>query len=329
MKYGDWLAFFFASLVIISGCGKSDDRKSTPQPNPPIVDNAPQSVALETSAVTPNHSAEQVESTEPLATEPVVVIAEIRDAAAEDTASRPRETIRIATYNINYGLSRFPDTNFSAMRSTKADILFLQETNDDWETVIRRELSADYPVMLFRNDRFAGGMAIVSKFPVTDKKWHLPQGGWFYSWIVTIETNIGLIQCVGVHLKPSINRDGKISFSSLVEGLSIRESEIKELYNLLDDSLPTIILGDFNENELGPSVQCLIQKGYKDALSQFDANSHTWQWTVRDSFVLSDRLDHIMVSDSFRCVNASVIHQGHSDHFPVIAVLEMNESAGQ
>ena len=329
MKYGGLLAFIFACLVLISGCGKSDDRKSTPRTNPPIVENAPQSVARETPVAASNPSTDKVDSAEPLATEPVVVIAEIRDVAAENTASRPRETIRIATYNINYGLSRYSDTNLSAMRSTNADILFLQETTVDWETVIRRELSADYPVMLFRNDRGAGGMAIVSKFPVTDKKWHLPQGGWFYGWIVAIETNVGLIQCLGVHLKPSITPDGKVTFSSLIEGLAIRESEIKELFSLLDASLPTIILGDFNENELGPSVQYLIQKGYKDALSQFDSESHTWQWTVSDNFILSDRLDHIVFSDVFRCVSALVIHQGHSDHFPVIAVLEMNESAGQ
>ncbi|MFH1377492.1 MAG: endonuclease/exonuclease/phosphatase family protein [Planctomycetota bacterium] len=233
------------------------------------------------------------------------------------------QRIRVATYNINYGSWQEAEPNIEAIRSICADILFIQETNRHWEAIIRTNFKKEYPYMVFKDAAKAGGMAVLSKYSIKTVKWHKPPKAWFHGWIVVADTPLGGLQFLGVHLKPSINHDGSVTAESLADSATIRSSEIVALYKLLDASLPTIIPGDFNENEMGLAIQWLSDKGFSNALSQFDHSTHTWEWKVRDGFTLRDRLDHILYSyNTFQCIDSYVIKKGISDHFPVVSILE-------
>lgn len=229
--------------------------------------------------------------------------------------------VTLATYNINYGGFYHPDRSVAAIREADADIICLQETNDAWEYILRNEFSDDYPYMAFQPDNAAGGMGIMSKYPIQEREWRQTRRGWFHGWVLEADTNIGNIQLLNVHLKPSLNDRGGFSVGAYLVAGSIRESEINELHEILDPKIPTVILGDFNEAEGGRAMRNLLARGYTDALSEFDTSTDTWEWQT-SMITFNNRLDHVMYSPQFYCANARVIKLGSSDHFPVVTTLQ-------
>src|SRR5688572_25041932 len=75
----------------------------------------------------------------------------------------------VVTYNVNFGGPR-PDLAVRTMQHSKADIICLQETTPEWESLLRSSLTAEYPFMHFRHStqRAAGGCAFLAKWRSTE-----------------------------------------------------------------------------------------------------------------------------------------------------------------
>ncbi|MBS1120634.1 MAG: Endonuclease/Exonuclease/phosphatase family protein [Deltaproteobacteria bacterium] len=89
----------------------------------------------------------------------------------------------------------------------------------------------------------------------------------------------------------------------------------------LDPRLPTLVVGDFNEEDEGMALKIFRDHGFASALPKFHPNVDTWQWPV-GGMTLRFRLDHILYDAHFRGLDANVVEAGRSDHFPVWADLE-------
>ncbi len=99
---------------------------------------------------------------------------------------------------------------------------------------------------------------------------------------------------------------------------SVRKKEIRAHVAALDPGIPTVIAGDFNESEDGRAVQFLNKRGLRSALPEFKPGADTWRWTTSVGTVHS-QLDHIVYDPHFTPINATVLKQGNSDHWPVVA----------
>src|SRR5690606_16137033 len=100
----------------------------------------------------------------------------------------------------------------------------------------------------------------------------------------------------------------------------IHIEEMKQFTTNFNNKLPTIILGDFNENDNGKMLKYLQEEmNFKDALSMFDKKSKTWRWVL-----LRGRYDHIVFNHLITCTNAVVYKLGKSDHLPVIGKFKFN-----
>ena len=86
-----------------------------------------------------------------------------------------------------------------------------------------------------------------------------------------------------------------------------------------DESRPTIVAGDFNEAESGKAVSFLEQRGLSSVLTEFHPGANTWRWNTPVGSV-SAQLDHITYDQTLTPLNAYVVREGRSDHFPVVAV---------
>jgi endonuclease/exonuclease/phosphatase family metal-dependent hydrolase len=243
------------------------------------------------------------------------------DPGANDALVGSRLTL--LTYNVNFG-GPAPELALDAIERADADVVCLQETTDAWEQAIRVRFAARYPHMRFNDPGAAGGSGILSKHPLSRVEFVETQAGWFPACLAMVETPGGPILITGVHLRPPVSDRGSFA-SGYFTTPPVRRAEIKEIHAAAAErasGAPVVIAGDFNESDNGSAVRWLTrEQGYVDALRSFDRYSSTWHWQV-GPLPLSGRLDHVAVGPGLRAVEAQVMKEGMSDHYPVRVVLE-------
>eukprot|EP00027_Filamoeba_sp_ATCC50430_P013684 CAMPEP_0168577012 /NCGR_PEP_ID=MMETSP0413-20121227/20557_1 /TAXON_ID=136452 /ORGANISM="Filamoeba nolandi, Strain NC-AS-23-1" /LENGTH=99 /DNA_ID=CAMNT_0008610733 /DNA_START=374 /DNA_END=670 /DNA_ORIENTATION=- len=88
-----------------------------------------------------------------------------------------------------------------------------------------------------------------------------------------------------------------------------RLDDIQEWHKHLDQTKPTIILGDFNESYngiyYGHAVHWLHEQSFGNSILQHDPDTNTWVWPVSlgfTSITLTAKFDHIFYHrDWFTC----------------------------
>jgi endonuclease/exonuclease/phosphatase family metal-dependent hydrolase len=228
--------------------------------------------------------------------------------------------IRVLTYNVNWGGAR-PDLAADAIRRSGAEIVCLQETTPQWEQYFRQALGREYTFAEFRNSkmRMGGGLGFLAKVSAREVACVPSETGWFDGWIMKVETGIGPVQVINVHLRPPVSDRGSW-VSGYFTTRDDRRQEMERFYGAREPHLPTLVVGDFNDSENSPVVQWLEDKGMVNALPQFDRYSPTWKWQT-SVVTLKRRMDHVLYSTELDCAAARVIPAGASDHFPVEAIL--------
>jgi endonuclease/exonuclease/phosphatase (EEP) superfamily protein YafD len=245
---------------------------------------------------------------------PLVLLAACSETPAPSPPVARGEAITVMTYNVNFGLAGDPEGVY-AIREIDADVVLLQETTEAWERAIRDELGAAYPHMSFRHCCRAGGLAVLSKFPVRDGDYLPAPTGWFPAWRLVVDSRIGPLQVLNLHLHPMVSERGSWVSGYFTTG-DDRVKELDAFLPALDPALPTIVAGDLNETPDGAALERLARAGFRGA--QRDASRRTWRWgtSLGD---LSMQLDHILHDGRLEVVSVDVVERGRSDHFPVVA----------
>jgi len=231
-----------------------------------------------------------------------------------------RAHVKVMTYNVNYGLAGDPDT-LAAIGEPWADIVLLQETTEVWEAAIVAALGERYPHRAFRHCCGAGGLAVLSRYPWTEEEVLEPESGWFPAWRLVVDTPLGPLQILNVHLRPPVSDSGSV-VSGYFSTPPIREQEMAGFAAALDPDLPTLVVGDFNENDSGRAIAVLRAAGFATALPKFDVPQRTWRWTTSMGTVTS-QLDHIVHDPRLEPLDVRALPLGRSDHLPVVGIFEL------
>ncbi len=238
--------------------------------------------------------------------------------ARPPTAGQPH--LSVLTYNVNYGIAGDPST-IAVIRQAGADVVFLQETTASWEASLRAELTDAYPHMQFRHCCGAGGLAVLSRYPFTEHDyWAPPAGGWFPAWRLVVDSPLGSLQVLSVHLRPPLTEDGSL-LGGYLASQPVRVDEIASYLEGLDGTLPTLIVGDFNEDRDGDAIAYLRRRGLRSALPQFHPSADTWRWTTSVGTV-HQQLDHVVHDAHLVPIAAAVLPGGRSDHLAVLVTVE-------
>lgn len=230
--------------------------------------------------------------------------------------------LRVMTYNVNFGLAGDP-AGVAAIAQAAPDLVLLQETTAEWAAALIAGLAAKLPHHRFappQNHWIAGGMGVMSRWPIRSIDTLTGGGGPFFAWRVVIDAPGGPLQVLNLHLRPPMSEGG----SWLVGYFSTRadrEREARSHVTALDPALPALVVGDFNEEDEGRALAVFRARGLSNVLPAFQPNADTWQWPVGGT-TLRFRLDHILADGSFRALGAAVVDAGRSDHAPVWADLE-------
>jgi endonuclease/exonuclease/phosphatase family metal-dependent hydrolase len=229
--------------------------------------------------------------------------------------------LRVMTYNVNFGLVGDAE-GVAAVASASPDIVVLQETNDAWEQAFRSLPFAHRRFEGPQNEWAAAGMGVLSKYPIRSIDHLDSDAGPFFAWRIVIEAPGGPVQILNVHLHPPMDRASGSWVVGYFSTGSIRAKEATDHVAKLAD-MPTIVAGDFNEEDEGRAIAIFRKRNLTSALPQFQPDADTWQWEVGSSgTTLRFRLDHILYDKrAFRAIAADVVGRGHSDHAPVWADL--------
>ena len=174
--------------------------------------------------------------------------------------------------------------------------------------------------MVFKHRGGAGGMAVLSRLPLVETEFLPPTGdGWFPAARVVVQTAFGRLQALSVHLHPPVSEGGSF-ISGHFTTPAVRAGEIETFFARLEPALPTLIAGDFNEEEDGNVMKFLTGKGMLSALQRFAPDQPTWRWDTAVG-TLHRQLDHVVYDRRLEVVSAEIRVAGRSDHLPVIAVV--------
>lgn len=241
---------------------------------------------------------------------------------ARKTPPAAGNSLLLMTYNVNFGVAGDAES-MRLIEESGADVVLLQETNRAWEEALRGGLSHVYQHMAFLHaDRRAGGLGFLSRHPIELAETRDSPIGWFPAWRAIVESPIGKVQLINLHLRPPSHRGGTVRgyFESQVERLRETEAHL----TLVSKDLPVILAGDFNEDARGRSLQHLVSLGFESVLDRFRPWQPTWRWQTAMGEVRW-QLDHIVLTRPLRATAAWVMDGGASDHVPVLARIERGQ----
>ena len=229
----------------------------------------------------------------------------------------------IQTFNVEFTDWDDPAT-VAAVGHSSADVLCLQEVTPSWQATLTARYGEQYPYSAYHvlGERSTGGLAVLSRFPIEDLGIAPAPNGWHPAWHLQVVTPAGPLQLLQVHLRSPLTGQN----SALESYLRVEEDhrlEIELFFEPLRSNLPTIVLGDFNEDVDGAAVRFLELRGFVNALPLFHPGQGTWRYrSIANQ--LDRALDHIFYGPGLTPLNAWVHRSGNSDHLPVIAHLEFS-----
>lgn len=245
---------------------------------------------------------------------------------------RPREPTRgvahlkVVSFNVDLKQYADPET-IEAVGQTEADVVVLQEVNDGWRAALEERYVEDYPYRAYHG-RASGGLAVLSRYPFEDLGVVAGIDGWHPAWHVLVDTDIGPIQVLVVHLKPPYSKREGISGYFNADEAHLRE--VRTFSESCEEDIPTLVMGDFNESPGGAALSFLEARGFDNILPQFRPGQETWRYERSLYNQAVDTLDHILYQPSaLDPLNAYVRYYGNSDHLPVVALFERRVEGSQ
>lgn len=242
--------------------------------------------------------------------------------------------LRVATHNLRLDLAvdgpnrfweRFPYLP-AYWETLDCDVIAFQEVTPAMMDAIRtampdyelcggyRSPGAEACPIAYRKDRFERvtdktiWLTETPDVPSKDPESKYPR----IATIVVLKTTEGTpLQFVSVHLDYASE--------------ALQRRQIEHAVRGIDLDLPTVLMGDFNATRASSPCAYLEQGGFANLVSRFDLRGATFHnFTDR---LDGEPIDHVFVTGGWKAVVARIDRSRpprgyHSDHDPVIAVLE-------
>lgn len=226
---------------------------------------------------------------------------------------------KVVSFNVEFG-KETDESTVAAVGAANADIVSLQEVTPEWMGVLAERYGERYPHMLFQEKGGAGGLAVLSSYPLQDQGIKAGPGDWHPAWHVLVHTPVGPLQMLNVHLRSLLSGESNAVASYLNAGRD-HEIEIAEFSADCEARYASLVLGDFNEEPDGDAVRFLEGRGFDNILPMYHPGQPTWRHrSVGDQ--LEATVDHILFDDTLEPLNAFVLRRGASDHLQVVAHFE-------
>jgi endonuclease/exonuclease/phosphatase family metal-dependent hydrolase len=246
-------------------------------------------------------------------------------APASAPATQPA-TFRLASFNVLYE-NRDLKAVAETIRKADADVVCLQETNDQSEKILREQLGKMYPHATFQSGGGgASGFGILSKTPLRNVKHLPPKFGWFGTHVCEANLAGRAVQLVSAHLTASTPPANASAAEVLrLWGLreAVRAKEIAYILENTDPRLPRLIAGDLNAQPGDSAPRFLKDKGFVDSLASARADHEkvtTWSGSL-GGMQLAFRVDYVFHTKDIQSTDCQVLPCAASDHSLVVSTL--------
>lgn len=171
------------------------------------------------------------------------------------------------------------------------------------------------------------GNAVLSRYPIAERKAHMLSDEDLYAKTAETEPRIAVettlvvndinIKVFSVHL----------AYSHKFQPSKMRELQVDNLLKVLPQT-STILMGDFNSHPNNSVIEKLgeVMKNADAKLTEPTWTIYPFKYRGFKETELHHRLDYIFVSKDLRTEHFQVEQSKGSDHLPISAVIEIDES---
>lgn len=261
-------------------------------------------------------------------------------------------TVKILTYNVgHFALGRDPefrknggraacaDSVIKFITESDADIICLQEFNLPGEYDVAKFFDRRFPdynvgYFMFVTDKGSYGNVTLSRFPIVDKGKLMFDKSSNLAIFTDLKVGEGaVLRVYNCHfesynislsrLKKSVeDKSGEMMWATeekMKKSIRRRPEQVDRVMSDIEEcTLESIVTGDFNDNPMSYTYNRL-KKGRNDSFVEagkgFGA-TYSFLWP----FI---RIDYILYPSHFEAVSHSVPHLRYSDHYPVIAEINL------
>ena len=234
--------------------------------------------------------------------------------------------LSIMTYNVFFR-NKDPKAIEAIIRKNNPDILVLQEVTNEWKTRLEKSIGSNYPYKEIFTHQGTHGIAIYSKYKITNplrlnNKAKLP-----YALLVDIDINKGRLRLINTHLaSPAVAVENRDRFFELYhKNYSIRKQEIITINNLSlehqDDYVAQILLGDLNTTKYEPLYRT-IRNHWVD-LTRLSGKGSASNFPNTKKYSPFLTLDYIFLKGNVGGIETKVIAGGSSDHLAIFGKIRI------
>lgn len=218
------------------------------------------------------------------------------DRQAADPTATP---VTVAAVNLLFSNPAVGDAATAMLTLDVDAILFSEFTAEHQAVLAEHRLAAEYPYKIERDGLFAGGMALWSRYPITERDRPDTVN---YTLDITMDGPDGPLRLLGVHPPTPIT-----SFDGWVDDLATfgRLGAAAEQ--------PTLIIGDFNASYWHPALRDLVELGFTDAHTAHGRGFST-SWPTDHWFPAFVRLDHALTGNGLTSTAIRDFTVPGSDH---------------
>lgn len=238
------------------------------------------------------------------------------------SAEPPAPDLRVATFNT---WVHAPDVDhvIAFASDERPDVLLLQEVFPERFAALSRSLSGDYPnAWQAAGTEAVGGVAVFSRFPITDAIDIDAGGSSRATGVVTLDVGGVPVQVVAVHLVSPCPDCGRSLSQRLTLEATTRRAEVAAVVERLDPEVPVIVGGDLNSNDRSDAYRAFTEAGFDDP-HRAVGSGPGFTWPARRLPPLL-RIDWILTR-GLEPVAEWVSGAPGSDHRPVVADLAFPE----
>ncbi len=219
--------------------------------------------------------------------------------------------ITVMTANVLLGHGR-PEDIAANMSEADPDIAIFQEVDRGFMERLAQEPSSDrWPERSNEQPDATGSVVVWSKWPMSDVRFSFIANSLAQA---TIDAPQGRFDIAGVHVTAPVTP----------ERLDRWHDQHQHLGRIPTDR-PTVMAGDFNATEDHRPFRRLLAQGWTDVHDNKGCGPDlTWPANALPHPVM--RLDHILVTDHFDVASVELADPAGSDHFPVVAKIQLNDS---
>ncbi|MGI9646512.1 MAG: endonuclease/exonuclease/phosphatase family protein, partial [Ilumatobacteraceae bacterium] len=201
--------------------------------------------------------------------------------------------------NLLYENEAMDEAADSVLRQS-ADVVVLSEfTPEHQATLGDHDLAADFPHRIEREGWGAGGIAIWSRYPMSEG---VPLPTRNYSLDVTVSGPDGPVALIGVHAATPI-----FDFDAWQTDLAVVGRRTGAANG------PTMVVGDFNASYWHPDFRDLLDDGFVDA-HMAHGSGFSASWPMQRWFPPFVRLDHALTGGGLVSTAVSDFDVPGSDH---------------